>query len=97
MAEPITYEVIDQKLQTIVTNIERNYRENKEHSERLRDEIRSALDDIKKDISDHETRLRNLEKNTTEISTRLAVSQIIQTTFATVASAVAAIIGVFFR
>lgn len=44
-------------------------------------------------IKDHEGRLRALERTTTELSARLTMWQIIQTTFTTVASAIATILG----
>ena len=95
MPEDINAEIkiISERLKVISDNIDRNYRENKEYAERLRGEIKADIEELKKNIGDHETRLRSLETSNTNLTARLAMSQIIQTTFTTIASAVAAVIG----
>lgn len=49
--------------------------------------------EIKALMLDHETRLRDLERSTTEISARLTMLTMIQSAFTAVASGVAALIG----
>lgn len=49
--------------------------------------------EIKAILSDHEDRIRALERSNTELSARLALSQILQATFTTIGSAVAAVLG----
>lgn len=55
--------------------------------------ILSGQNRIEQMFNDHEQRLRNLEKTTTEISARLTLSNMLQATFATISASVAAVIG----
>lgn len=85
--------LIYQKLETIAENLERNNREARDGIERLRGEVKEAFASVLKRMDDHEGRLRELERTTGQLSARLAMTQIVQTTFTTIASAIAAVVG----
>ena len=78
--------LLSQQLTTLSNLVERNYRDTSEL-------IRTNHADIKSDLQDHEQRIRSLEKTTEAISARVALTQILQTVFAVIASAIAATVG----
>ena len=78
--------LILQRLGQIEGKIDRNYDLNSQEFTRIHAEL-----------TDHENRIRDLERDTTAISARLTLSQIIQTTFAAVAAALAGAVGIFFK
>jgi hypothetical protein len=49
--------------------------------------------EIKSMLTDHETRIRQLEKTSTEINAKMTMQNIIQSSFTAIASTLAAVVG----
>lgn len=56
-------------------------------------EVRELRTDIRKDLQDHETRIRTLESEQSKMSARLNTYGILQTGYTTVAGIIAALFG----
>ena len=61
--------------------------------EALTDITRVGLDDLRRIMADHETRLRELETSATQLRERMTLWQMGQAAFTTIAASIAALLG----
>ena len=89
--------IIIQRFEQITQEVKQNRQETRELFATLRGEMREGMARIEKQLEDHESRLRKVESNQTELSARVTMSQILQTTFATIVASIAAVVGAIFK
>jgi hypothetical protein len=78
--------LLSQQVQTLILLVKSNQEENRAWQKSHEDEDRVSR-------QDHETRLRDLERSSTELKARTTMMGIIQAAFTSVASALAAFVG----
>ena len=89
--------LIAERLGNLTSLVQQNRNETRDLFNSLRTEMREGVARIERQAEDHEKRLRGLEDKQTELSARVTMSQILQTTFAMLSSAIAAVIGAVFK
>jgi len=89
--------LILERFNNLTNEVRQNRAETREVFSGLRDEMREGVRRIELRLDSHDERIRRLELTQTDLSARVTMSGILQTGFATVAAAIAAVVGAIFK